>query len=105
MQVEEFILADEESSNDAYDMKIKVKRLLDEYFVENPGYKIRFNEFIVILQKNDIEYKEEYLHILNFLKEYLPYNYSTNPSKCLIIKNHGKKESKRINIKMKVEDG
>jgi len=93
---EEFVLADEESSNDAYDMKIKVKHLLDEYFVENPGNKLSYNTFIVILQKNDIDYRNEYLKFNNFLKEYLPHNYSTNPSKGLIMKNYGKKESKRI---------
>ena len=68
------------------DMKIKVKSLLDEYFTIDPTLKLSYNGMIIILKANNIDYTNEYKKIGNFVKKYLPDDYTiVNGDGCSFI--------------------
>jgi uncharacterized protein (TIGR00288 family) len=78
------------------DMKIKVKRLLDEYFIyPYPTLKLSYDTMILLLKDNNIDYTKEYKKLGIFLKTYLPndYNIVTGDGCSFILK--------EINIKSK----
>ena len=94
------------AKNSEDDMKIKVKSLLDEYFLMNNNLeRISYEYIIKIFKSKDIDYKTGYKKLGKFLEKYLPIGYKRNISNggSYIIKlKMGNIEGG--NIQMKVDD-
>ena len=73
------------AKNPEDDMKLKVKSLLDKYFLMNNNLEYKFNSIsydgiVKIFKSNNIDYKTGYKKLGKFLEKYLPIGYKRNIS-------------------------